>query len=71
MDKQVTNLDRYELFFPERRQFFLENGDQLNNFGYPSIRPFFSRDLNKSADGLRLRFSGEDEPSELTEGTSY
>jgi Domain of unknown function (DUF5916)/Carbohydrate family 9 binding domain-like len=43
VDKQVTNLDRYELFYPERRQFFLENGDQLNNFGYPSIRPFFSR----------------------------
>ncbi|MEO6893774.1 MAG: DUF5916 domain-containing protein, partial [Ginsengibacter sp.] len=25
VDQQVTNLDRYELFFPERRQFFLEN----------------------------------------------
>lgn len=43
VDKQITNLDRYELFFPEKRQFFLENGDQFNNFGYPSIRPFFSR----------------------------
>lgn len=43
VDKQVTNLDRYELFFPERRQFFLENGDQFNNFGYANVRPFFSR----------------------------
>ncbi|MFL5789528.1 MAG: DUF5916 domain-containing protein [Flavisolibacter sp.] len=43
VDKQVANLSRYELFFPEKRQFFLENGDQFNNFGYPSIRPFFSR----------------------------
>ncbi|WP_394338462.1 carbohydrate binding family 9 domain-containing protein [Flavisolibacter nicotianae] len=43
IDKQVTNLDRYELFFPEKRQFFLENGDQFNNFGYATIRPFFSR----------------------------
>lgn len=43
VDKQVTNLDRYELFFPEKRQFFLENGDQFNNFGYANIRPFFSR----------------------------
>ncbi|MDB4921323.1 DUF5916 domain-containing protein [Mucilaginibacter sp.] len=42
-DKQVTNLSRYELFYPETRQFFLENGDQFNNFGYASIRPFFSR----------------------------
>jgi hypothetical protein len=43
VDRQVTNLDRYELFFPERRQFFLENGDLFANFGYATIRPFFSR----------------------------
>ncbi len=42
-DKQVTDLSRYELFYPETRQFFLENGDQFGNFGYASIRPFFSR----------------------------
>jgi hypothetical protein len=43
VDRQVTNLDRFELFFPERRQFFLENGDLFSNFGYANIRPFFSR----------------------------
>jgi hypothetical protein len=43
VDRQVTNLDRFELFFPERRQFFLENGDIFANFGYATIRPFFSR----------------------------
>jgi hypothetical protein len=43
IDQQVTNLDRYELFFPEKRQFFLENGDLFANFGYATIRPFFSR----------------------------
>ena len=43
VDQQVTNLDRFELFFPERRQFFIENGDQFSNFGYATIRPFFSR----------------------------
>lgn len=43
VDKQVTNLDRFELFFPERRQFFLENNDLFANFGYTTIRPFFSR----------------------------
>lgn len=43
VDRQITNLDRFELFFPERRQFFLENGDLFANFGYPTIRPFFSR----------------------------
>lgn len=43
VDRQVTNLDRFELFFPERRQFFLENSDLFANFGYNNIRPFFSR----------------------------
>lgn len=43
VDKQVTNLDRYELFFPEKRQFFLENNDLFGNFGFVNIRPFFSR----------------------------
>ncbi len=43
VDRQITNLDRFELFFPEKRQFFLENGDLFANFGYSSIRPFFSR----------------------------
>ena len=43
VDRQVTNLNRFELFFPEKRQFFLENADLFANFGYPTIRPFFSR----------------------------
>ncbi|MCB0656742.1 MAG: hydrolase [Saprospiraceae bacterium] len=43
VDQQVTNLDRFEIFFPERRQFFLENGDLFANFGTNRIRPFFSR----------------------------
>ena len=43
VDQQVTNLDRFELFFPEKRQFFLENGDLFANFGNSAIRPFFSR----------------------------
>ncbi len=43
VDVQQTNLDRFELFFPERRQFFLENADLFANFGYATIRPFFSR----------------------------
>ena len=41
VDRQVTNFDRFELFFPERRQFFLENGDIFANFGFDRIRPFF------------------------------
>lgn len=49
VDRQVTNLDRFELFFPEKRQFFLENGDLFANFGYASIRPFFSRRIGLDA----------------------
>ena len=49
VDQQVTNLSRFELFFPEKRQFFLENGDQFSNFGYPNIRPFFSRRIGLDA----------------------
>lgn len=43
IDEQVTNLSRFELFFPEKRQFFLENSDLFANFGHRDIRPFFSR----------------------------
>ncbi len=53
VDRQVTNLDRYELFFPEKRQFFLENADLFANFGYPTIRPFFSRRIGL---GIPIQF---------------
>ncbi len=43
VDRQVTNLSRFELFFPERRQFFIENSDLFASFGFRNIRPFFSR----------------------------
>ncbi|MBL0741763.1 carbohydrate binding family 9 domain-containing protein [Chryseolinea lacunae] len=60
VDRQVTNLDRYELFFPERRQFFLENGDLFANFGYANIRPFFSRRIGLNVPiQYGARFSGK------------
>lgn len=43
VDQQVTNLSRFELFFPERRQFFLENSDLFASLGADGLRPFFSR----------------------------
>ncbi len=43
VDQQVTNLSRFSLFFPERRQFFIENSDLFGRFGFRKIRPFFSR----------------------------
>ncbi len=43
VDKQQTNLDRFELFFPEKRQFYLENSDLFATLGSDNLRPFFSR----------------------------
>jgi len=57
VDRQVTNLSRFELFFPERRQFFLENADLFSNLGFENVRPFFSRriGLNTNIDfGARM-----------------
>ena len=56
-DRQVTNLDRFEQFFPERRQFFLENSDLFANLGNSAARPFFSRRIGLNVPvnaGMRL-----------------
>lgn len=50
VDQQVTNLDRFEIFFPEKRQFFLENADLFGEFGSEGLRPFFSRRIGVSRD---------------------
>ena len=49
-DQQVTNLDRFEIFFPEQRQFFLENADLFGSFGSSGARPFFSRRIGIARD---------------------
>ena len=50
VDQQVTNLDRFEIFFPERRQFFLENADLFSSFGRRTLNPFFSRRIGVAID---------------------
>ncbi|MCG8320278.1 MAG: carbohydrate binding family 9 domain-containing protein [Cytophagales bacterium] len=60
VDRQVTNLSRFELFFPERRQFFIENSDLFANFGFTSMRPFFSRRIGlESPIHAGVRLSGK------------
>lgn len=54
VDRQQTNLTRFNLFFPERRTFFLENADLFTSFGTPPARPFFSRRIGLDAGGLPL-----------------
>ncbi|HAP58675.1 MAG TPA: hypothetical protein DCR93_03890 [Cytophagales bacterium] len=43
VDIQQTNLTRFSLFFPEQRNFFLENSDLFADFGNWRVVPFFSR----------------------------
>ncbi|HMO41005.1 MAG TPA: DUF5916 domain-containing protein [Saprospiraceae bacterium] len=50
VDVQQTNIDRFEIFFPERRQFFLENADLFASFGFNNARPFFSRRIGVAID---------------------
>ncbi len=50
VDQQITNLSRFELFFPEKRQFFLENADLFGSGGFRNANPFFSRRIGISQD---------------------
>ena len=67
VDQQVTNLTRFEISLPEKRQFFIENSDLFTELGNGrEARPFFSRRIgiakdlngnniqNKIIAGLRL-----------------
>lgn len=60
VDQQVTNIERFELYFPEKRRFFLENNDLFANFGAASATPFFSRRIGLDAPVLTgARLSGK------------
>jgi hypothetical protein len=69
VDQQVTNLTRFSIFLPEKRNFFLENSDLFSNFGIPPIRPFYSRSIGLDKEGNRIpilfgaRLSGNLNPS--------
>ncbi|TAG69144.1 MAG: hydrolase, partial [Runella slithyformis] len=39
-DRQIINLTRFDVNFPEQRQFFLENSDLFSGFGSYLINPF-------------------------------
>lgn len=57
VDRQVTNLSRFAVALPERRQFFIENSDLFGDFGNNrDARTFFSRRIGtataKSIDSL-------------------
>ncbi len=52
VDDIFTNLTRFELRLPEKRQFFIDNSDLFENFGnsFNEARPFFSRRIGLARD---------------------
>jgi hypothetical protein len=58
VDEQQVNLDRFSLFFPEKRPFFLENANQFS-VGVPrELELFFSRRIGIGPTGERLPIDG-------------
>lgn len=45
VDRAVNNITRFNVLFPERRQFFLENSGVYAGANYDGIKPFFSRSI--------------------------
>lgn len=64
VDRAVNNLERFNIFFPERRQFFLENSGIWAGGRQTAIRPFFSRRI-----GLRGDFNAA--PARIDAGTRF
>jgi hypothetical protein len=49
VDRQVANLSRFEIFFPEQRQFFTENSNRTNRALKPSIQALACSMTERSA----------------------
>ncbi len=51
VDDQVTNVTRFEVSLPEKRQFFIDNSDLFSSFGgRRDANPFFSRRIGIARD---------------------
>jgi len=64
VDRAVNNLERFNIFFPERRQFFLENSGIWAGANNRSVVPFFSRRI-----GLQGDFNAA--PARINAGARY
>jgi len=58
VDEQQINLDRFNLFFPEKRPFFLENAGQFTVGSPREVEMFFSRRIGISEDGEEIPVEG-------------
>lgn len=57
-DRQVVNLTRFSVLFPERRQFFLEGATIFNATLDDFIQPFFSRRIGLDDQGNKIALDG-------------
>lgn len=64
VDRAVNNLERFNIFFPERRQFFLENSGIWAGANNNTVVPFFSRTI-----GLQGNFNAA--PARINAGGRY
>lgn len=51
VDRQVVNLGRFSILFPERRQFFLEGNEIYTMQAWDGLQPFFSRRIGLDEQG--------------------
>jgi hypothetical protein len=58
VDEQQVNLDRFNLFFPEKRPFFLENAGQFSVGSAGEVDLFFSRRIGIGTDGALVPIIG-------------
>lgn len=58
VDDQQVNLDRFNLFFPEKRAFFLENAGQFSVGSPGEVDLFFSRRIGIGEDGSLVPIIG-------------
>lgn len=64
VDQAVNNLERFNIYFPEKRQFFLENSGIWAGANNQAVVPFFSRTV-----GLQGNFNAE--PAKIDAGVRY
>lgn len=77
VDERVVNLTRFPLFFPEKRDFFLEDSGVFQ-FGPPldfgasaDVIPFFSRRIGLDANGEEVPLLGAVKLTGQTEGYTF
>lgn len=58
VDEQQVNLDRFSLFFPEKRPFFLENAGQFSVGNAEQVELFFSRRIGIGPGGVLIPIDG-------------